>query len=120
MQRVWEVPETGERMLTRMFRVAGVRLRFNALLRDMNVEVAASGARHVEVLKDLHIKGRSHLAVDVTLRSALGVLEPQSGAADTDGGVLLQARRDMDTPRTGGVQPMQTCSGGLGNWRQVE
>ena len=76
-----------ERMLARVFREAGARVRFNALLRDMNVGVAASDARRIEVLaQDLPCFGGSQLAVDVTLRSALGCSgEPQQGAADIDG-----------------------------------
>ena len=71
-----------ERTLPRVFREAGARVRFNALLRDMNMEVAASDARRIEVLaQDLPCFGRSQLAVDVTLRSALGCSgEPQQGA----------------------------------------
>ena len=88
-----------ERMLARVFREAGARVRFNAFLRDMNVGVAASVARRIEVLaQDLPCFGGSQLAVDVTLRSALGCSgEPQQGAADIDGAILLQARRDKET-----------------------
>ena len=88
-----------ERMLARVFREAGARVRFNAFLRDMNVGVAASDARRIEVLaQDLPCFGGSQLAVDVTLRSALGCSgEPQQGAADIDGAILLQARRDKET-----------------------
>ena len=76
-----------ERMLARVFREAVARVRFNAFLRDMNVGVAASDARRIEVLaQDLPCFGVSQLAVDVTLRSALGCSgEPQQGAADIDG-----------------------------------
>ena len=88
-----------ERMLARVFREAGARVRFNALLRDMNVGVAASDARRIEVLaQNLPCFRGSQLAVDVTLRSALGCSgETQQGAADIDGAILLQARRDKET-----------------------
>ena len=121
-----------EHMLARVFREAGARVRFNVFLRDMNVGVAASDARRIEVLaQDLPCFGGSQLAVDVTLRSALGCSgEPQQDAADIDGAILLQARRDKETtypelvasnrcdslwwpwkPEAGGAKRPQTSSG---------
>ena len=75
----------------------------------MNVGVAASDARRIEVLaQDLPCFGGSQL-VDVTLRSALGC----SGEPGTSG-------QGDHLPGTGGVQPVPTRCGGLGNRRQVE
>ena len=39
-----------ERVLARVFREAGARVRFNAFLRDMNVGVPATDTRRIEVL----------------------------------------------------------------------
>ena len=88
-----------ERMLARVFREAGARVRFNAFLRDMNVGVAASDARRIDKLaQDLPCFGGSQLAVDVILRIVLGYFgEPQQEAADIDGAILLQARRDKES-----------------------
>ena len=75
--------------MARVCREAGARVKFNALLRDMNVTVPASNERRIEVLaQDLPCFGGSQLAIDVTLRSALGA---------TDGAVLTQARVDKET-----------------------
>ena len=84
-----------ERMLARICREAGARVRYNAFLRDMNVCVPANDERRIEVLaQDLPCFGGTQLAVDITLRSASG--EPQPHAADVDGAVLLTARRDKE------------------------
>ena len=87
-----------ERVMARICREAGARVKFNALLRDMNVRVASSDARRIEVLaQDLPCFGGSQLAVDVTLRSALTRSgEAQPGAAEEDGAILLQARVDKE------------------------
>ena len=53
--------------MARICREAGARVKFNALLRDMNVRVASSDARRIEVLaQDLPCFGGSQLVVDVT------------------------------------------------------
>ena len=66
-----------ERVMARICREAGARVRFNAYLWDMNVRVRADDARQIEVLaQDLPCFGGSQLAVDVTLRSALGREKP--------------------------------------------
>ena len=73
---------------------------FNVLLRDMNVDVPASDGRRIEVLaQDLPCFSRTQLAIDMTLRSPLtsASAEAHPNAADTDGAVLLQARRDKET-----------------------
>ena len=87
-----------ERMLARVFRESGARVRFNAFLKEMNVGVSATDDRRIEVwAQDFPCFGGSQLAVDVTLRSALRCSgEPQLGAADIDGATLTQARRDKE------------------------
>ena len=87
-----------ERVMARICREAGARVRFNAYLRDMNVRVRADDARQIEVLaQDLPCFGGTQLAVDVTLRSALGRSgEAQPNAADVDGAVLSQSRLDKE------------------------
>ena len=59
-----------ERTLARICREAGARVKFEALLRDMNVGVRATDDRKIEVLaQDLPCFGGAQLAIDVTLRS---------------------------------------------------
>ena len=76
----------------------GARVKFNALLRDMNVGVRATDDRKIEVLaQDLPCFGCAQLAIDVTLRSAVvGNGEARPHAAEVDGAVLLQARTDKE------------------------
>ena len=66
--------------------------------RDMNVHVRADDERRIEVLaQDLPCFGGAQLAIDVTLRSALiSSGETQLHAADVDGAILLEARRDKE------------------------
>ena len=73
-------------------------MKFNALLRDMNVGVRATDDRKIEVLaQDLPCFGCAQLAIDVTLRSAVGRNgEARPHAAEVDGAVLLQARTDKE------------------------
>ena len=87
-----------ERVLARVCREAGARVRFDAHLRDMNVDVAASDGRRIEVLaQDLPCFGGAQLAVDITLRCVLTRAgEPHRNAADVDGAVLVDARRDKE------------------------
>ena len=87
-----------ERVLVRIFREAGARVRFNAFLRDMNVGVPADDPRRIEVLaQDLPCFAGAQLAVDITLRSVLTSNgEPQPRAEHTDGAVLLAARQDKE------------------------
>ena len=97
--RVKERAGPVERVMARTCREAGARVRFNAFLRDMNIGVRATDVRRVKVLaQDLVCFGGAQLAVDVTLRGVLsraGELHPH--AADVDGAVLLEARRDKET-----------------------
>ena len=87
-----------ERTLARTCREAGARVKFNAFLRDMNVGVRATDDRKIEVLaQDLPCFGGAQLAIDVTLRSAVGRNgEARPHAAEVDGAVLLQARTDKE------------------------
>ena len=63
--------------MARVCREAGARVKFNALLREMNVTVPASDEKRIEVLaQDLPCFGGSQLTIDVTLRSALVKLNP--------------------------------------------
>ena len=88
-----------ERVLARVCREAGARVRFNAFMRDMNIGVGATDGRRIEVLaQDLPCFGGAQLAVDVTLRCALTRTgEPHPHAADVDGAVLVKARHDKET-----------------------
>ena len=54
--------------------------------------------RRIEVVaQDLLCFGGAQLAVDITLRSALCATgEPQPGAAEVDGAVLVRGRRDKE------------------------
>ena len=56
-------------------------------------------ARRIEVLaQDLPCYAGTKLAIDITLRAPLtSAGEAHPGAADTDGAVLIQARRDKET-----------------------
>ena len=106
-----------ERVLARVFREAGARVRFNAFLRDMNVGVPATDTRRIEVLvQDLPCFAGAQLAVDITLRSALtsnGEAQPQ--AEHTDGAVLSATRRDKER-----CHPELARSGRHRNRRAVE
>ena len=87
-----------ERMLARVCREAGARVRFNAFLRDMNVNVAATDERRIEVLaQDLPCFEGAQLAVDTTLRCVLSSAgEPHPNTADVDGAALVVAREDKE------------------------
>ena len=81
-----------ERMVARIFREAGARVRFNAR------GPQCRRATHRVLAQDLPCFGGAQLAVDVTLRSPLrSTGEPHPNAADVNGAVLQQARRDKET-----------------------
>ena len=82
-----------QRVLARVCREASARVRFDAYLPDMNVGVAASDGRRIEVsVQDIPCFGGAQVAVRITLRRALTRLgEPQRNASDVDG-----ARRDKE------------------------
>ena len=69
-----------ERTLARVLREAGANVRFNCLLRDMNVAVRADNVRRIDVLASgLPLQ----LAVDITSQSALTSNgEPRPGSAE--------------------------------------
>ena len=46
----WKAEEAPEKTLARVCREAGAKVRCNAKLREMNVEVAATDEREIEVL----------------------------------------------------------------------
>ena len=87
-----------ERVLASICRASGLRERFSAFLRDMNIGVTASDNRQIEVLaQDLPCLGEAQLVVDVTLRGVLCCEgEPHHDTADTEGAVLIQARHDKE------------------------
>ena len=64
----------------------------------MNLGIRGDDERRIEVLaQDLQCFKGAQLAVDITLRSALCASgEAQPGAAEEDGAVLAQARRDKE------------------------
>ena len=64
----------------------------------MNVGVPAADNRRIEILaQDLPCFGGAQLAVDVTLRGCLSSAgEPHPRAADIDGVILSEARRDKE------------------------
>ena len=80
-----------ERTLARVFREAGARVRFNAVLRDMNVGVRADDDRRIEVLaQDFPCFGGSQVAVDVILRNvSASTVEGHPHAADVDGAIFV-------------------------------
>ena len=73
-------------------------MRYNALLRDMNVGVAAGDSRAIEVLASgLPCFHGAQLAVDITLRSSITADgEARSGAATAGGATLIGARADKE------------------------
>ena len=110
-----------ERMLARVYREAGARLRFNAFLRDINVNVAATDERRIEVLaQDVPCFGAAQLAVDITLRCVLpSAGEPHTSTPDLDGAALVVAREDKERICPS-VTKVSTCRRRHCNWRQVE
>ena len=74
-------------------------MRFNCLLRDMNVAVRAEDERRIEVLASgLPLFHGAQLAVDITSRNALTSNgEPRPGSARVDGHVCERARADKET-----------------------
>ena len=82
-----------ERVLARVCREAGALVKFNAFLRDMNLGIRGDDERRIEVLaQDLPCFKGAQLAG--VLSAPTG--EAQPGAAEEDGAVLAQARRDKE------------------------
>ena len=91
-------PTPTERVLARVFREAGARVRFNAFLGHMNVGEPATDTRRIEVLaEDLPCFAGAQLYVDITLRSALTRnAEAQAQAENIDGAFLSEAKHDKE------------------------
>ena len=87
-----------ERSLARVCREAGATVTTNTLLRDMNLCVHTFDARAIEVLASgLPLHHGAQLAVDITLRSALGACGgARPNASHTDGAVITFARREKE------------------------
>ena len=86
-----------ERTIAGVCREAGATVRCNAKLREMNVDVAASDERAVEVLASgLPLYHEAQLAVDITSQplSASGL--PRFNAGVVDGAVCGRAREDKE------------------------
>ena len=73
-------------------------MRCDAKLRDINIDVLKTDERAIEVLvSGLHMNHGAHLAVDITLSSAVTVCgRPCPNAASEDGAVLARARVDKE------------------------
>ena len=83
-----------EQTLARVCREAGATVRFNAMLRDMNIAVAATDHRAIEVLASgLPLHHGVQLAVDITIRCA----HTAESRATTNGAVLQAARAEKAT-----------------------
>ena len=93
-----------ERTLARVCWEVGARVRFNAFLRDMNVNVGGTDERRIEVLaQDLPCFG----GVNITLRCVLSCVgERHPNTADVDGAALMVAREDKER-----IYPELTTSG---------
>ena len=87
-----------ERVVAQICREAGARVRTNTKLCDLNVSVAATDARQIEVIASgLPAFGGAQLAVDVTLRSVLGADGSHRAQAHwRDGAVADAARSDKE------------------------
>ena len=85
-----------ERMVARVCREAGARVRTNVYLRDMNVGVAAHDERRLEVLaQGLPCFGGAQLAIDATLRCALSTTGATRPRAARENGAALEDAREQ-------------------------
>ena len=95
--RLRERASPTERTLARVCPEAGARVRFNTFLRDVNVNVAATDERRIEVLAQdfpcfgRPVGGRHHTAV-----RAVQSWEPHPKTTDVDGAALVVAREDKE------------------------
>ena len=82
----------------RACREAGATVRFNTMLRDMNINVSANDQRSIEVLASgLPLHHGAQVTVDITLRCALrGCSNAHLHTATTNGAVLARARVDKE------------------------
>ena len=88
-----------EKMLARVCREAGARVRTNQLVRSLNVpNVSLNDGRRIEVIADaLPFYGGMQVALDATLVSPLSRdAEPKYGSEDVDGAALAHARRQKE------------------------
>ena len=98
--RLWTRAVVPERTLARVCREAGAVVRRNVKLRDMNTTVPVNDAREIEVLASgLPMHHETHLAVDITLRSAVNASGGAcANAAGVNGAVLHGGTRKPSTP----------------------
>ena len=91
-----------ERSLARVCREAGATVRFNTMLRDMNINVSADDHRSIEVLASgLPLHHGAQIAVDITLRCALRSCgNAHVHAAVMNGVVLARAREEKEREST--------------------
>ena len=113
-----------ERTWAQVLREAGANVRFNCLLREMNVAVRAEDERRIEVLASgLPLFHGAQLALVINLRSALTSNgEPRPGSARVDGSVCERARADKETKirRVVGWRSVPPRRRGPGNGVQAE
>ena len=88
-----------ERTVARACREAGGATRTEVMLKDMNIGVAASDKRRMDVLvQGLPCFAGAQIAVDATLRSSISSSGlPQGRAASEDGQTCIAAVRDKDS-----------------------
>ena len=100
-----------ERMLARMCREAGARVKFNALFRDMNVGVHATDDWKIGVLaQDLPCFDGAQLAIDAAELSWNGEARPH--AAEVDGSSAASKNRQRDPVSRAHDGAMPACRGG--------
>ncbi len=87
-----------ERVVAQICREAGARVRTDVMLRDLNLAALATDERRIEVIASgLPVYGGAQLAIDVTLRSALGRGgEPRPQTHWRDGAAAEDARADKE------------------------
>ena len=87
-----------ERSLARVCREVGATVRFNTMLRDMNINVSADDHRSIEVLASgLPLHHGAQIVVDITLRCALRSCgNAHVHAAVMNGAVLARAREEKE------------------------
>ena len=113
-----------ERSLARACREAGATVRTNTLLRDMNLCVPAVDARAIEVLATgLLLHHGAQLAVDITLRSALGTCgggPPKCIPHRWCCPHCCSARQRTEVSRTSGQREVPASGGRHGDWWQMK
>ena len=91
-----------ERILARICREAGARVRTNKLVRDLNVpRVSVNDQRRIEVIADgLPLYGGAQIAIDTTLVSVLTRGGQPRMHSDSQDGVAVEAARRKKETRT--------------------